>query len=59
MAHSYPPAETIDDFKALADRYAKTIEELAAENSRLKSENNNLRQKLESARKRKEQGDGN
>lgn len=57
MAHSYPPAETLDDFKALSDRYAKSIEELSAENSRLKSENNNLRQKLESARKRKEQGE--
>lgn len=55
MAHSYPPAKTLDDFKALSNCYAKTIEELSAENARLKSENDSLRQKLETTRKKKEQ----
>jgi hypothetical protein len=47
MAHSYPSAdETQDGFKKLSDRYAITIIEQKEEISRLKRENNNLRQKL-------------
>jgi len=52
MAHSYPPAKTIDDFRSLADCYARLIETQAAEISQLKRENNELRQKCESLRKR-------
>ena len=47
MAHSYPSAsETEDGFKKLSSRYAITIIEQQEEISRLKRENNNLRQKL-------------